>query len=179
MKFLGTAFYALIFTLLSSTAGMAQSGLAKQLDQLEEYISRRDRIAPEVSAVNVAWHLDHALKLVMGIYMTLEASDPEEYAYTFKPVRTLVLKTGWMPRGVGKAPKSVLPPDEVTLEALEKQLRVARSLLGRFEQLERKQFFNHPVFGALNRNRTTKFVRIHTRHHMKIVRDILKAEEAR
>ena len=33
--------------------------------------------------------------------------------------------------------------------------------------------FTHPYFGVLNKSHTTKFLTLHTRHHLSIISDIL------
>ncbi len=168
-----SALTLIVFVVNTGTAH-AQLNLEAELNQLEAYIAQRDSLAPDVSAVDVAWHLDHSLKMIIGIYSVLKASDPLSYSSSFKPVRTLVFTTGRMPRGVGKAPKSVLPPENIRTEDIMGQLEVARSLLPAFSQLDKKKHFNHYVFGVLNVKRSARFVKIHTRHHLRIVRDILK-----
>ena len=158
--------------------GSAQSELAAELDRIEGYFAQRDSMATDVSAVDVAWHLDHALKVIIGIYAELDASEPADYTSSFSGVRTLVFTLGRMPRGVGKSPESVLPPDLILTEDLQQQLATARSLLPKFTELGPKQHYDHYFFGVLNRKRAVRFLRIHTRHHLRIVRDIIKAGNA-
>lgn len=148
--------------------------LEKELDRLEAYIDQRDSLSSEVSAVPVAWHLDHMLKLVIAINGALQYSDPAQYHYRFKPVRSVVFTMGRFPRGVAESPASVRPPETILTKDIYAQLATARALLSSFADMDKKQSFNHPIFGLLNRRRTVKFINIHTRHHLRIVRDILR-----
>lgn len=148
--------------------------LGEHLDRIESYLDRRDALAPEVSAVPVAWHLDHMLKMVTAIHSVLKSSDPADYSYQIKPMRTLVFTMGRFPRGVAESPSSVRPPDIILTAAIREQLAGARALLPTFSALQKQQFFDHFVFGSLNRRRTVKFINIHTRHHLRIIDDILK-----
>ena len=157
---------------------LAQTDLAVELDRLENYLGRRDASAPEVSVADVAWHLDHALKVVLKIYEALEMSDAGAYSYSINPVRAMVFATGRFPRGVAKAPKEVTPPDDIFTEDVLAQLAEARALLPMFSELDRRKFYDHFMFGKLNRRRAMKFLVIHTRHHLRIVEDIVNAAEA-
>ena len=158
---------------LTTTA--AQEALATELQRIESYIDQRDLAATDVSTADVAWHLDHALKVMLNVYEALEASDTEEYSYAINPVRAVVFATGRIPRGVAKSPASVTPPDDIRTEDILTQLGEARDLLPKFYELEKRRYYEHFVFGKLNSRRATKFVLIHTRHHLRIIEDIVKA----
>ena len=162
-------------TLTTGAGVAAQSRLAASVDEIERYITQRDLLSKEVSEADVAWHLDHSLKVILAIHEQLGASDPERYEYSFKPLRTLVFTAGRFPRGVATSPKSVLPPEVIRTEDIRAQLAKVRAILPRLAQLDRKQFYNHFKFGKLNRRRSVKFMGIHTRHHLRIVRDIVRA----
>jgi hypothetical protein len=43
-----------------------------------------------------------------------------------------------------------------------------------FNDLEKNSFFIHPLFKQLNKKQTIKFLKLHTNHHFKIIKDILK-----
>ena len=155
----------------------AQGQLDEELTELESYLGDRDKLAKEVSAVGVAWHVDHALKVILSIYDEVQGSDPEAYRANFNFIRPFVFATGRMPRGVGKAPQSVLPPDEILTEDIREQLAMVRTVLPKFSGLDKKQHYNHYFFGVLNRRRALKFLKIHTRHHLRIIRDIIDAAD--
>jgi hypothetical protein len=78
-----------------------------------------------------------------------------------------------MPRGKARAPKSVIPTqiDKAELDAALD--RASLSVLNLLNQ-SLKQYFTHPMFGDLNTKLTSRFLWIHTEHHLKIVRDILR-----
>jgi|GEM_PF-349366 len=173
MRFFSTITFTIAIIFVHATNGLAQSVLASEFEQFERYVEKRDSIAPDVSAVNVAWHLDHLLKVINGISSQVDSSDPATYESNYKFIRTVVFTSGRMPRGVGKAPESVRPPEVILTEDIYKQLSSAKKALDNFSTLDKRQYFNHPVFGTLNRNRSRRFLKIHTRHHLRIIRDIV------
>lgn len=87
--------------------------------------------------------------------------------------RLFIFPTGTIPRGRGKAPKPVVSKTEIRIEALEEQLHTARTSIEAIQQLPANSHFKHVVFGRLNREKSEKFLSIHTEHHLKIIRDIL------
>ncbi|WP_424493607.1 DUF1569 domain-containing protein [Salinimicrobium sp. GXAS 041] len=151
--------------------------LQEQLKEMELYIKDREVLRTNVSKAPVGWHLSHSLKVFNNILDALKASDPEEYKSSFNFLKILVLTTGHIPRGKAKSPKAVLPPQEISKEHLEMQLKEALGKIGYFTEVDENAHFEHPYFNKLNRKETKRFLAIHTRHHLKIIRDILDAEK--
>jgi len=145
-----------------------------ELNILEKYIVDKDNFDEKVSKVTVGWHLHHSLKVINSVYDLLQSSDPNSYKKKFNFLRLLVYTLGKIPKGKGKAPKSVLPPDKITTEDIISQLTKAREKLKVFKELDENSNFKHPVFGVLNKKQTKRFLKIHTQHHLQIVKDILK-----
>jgi hypothetical protein len=91
----------------------------------------------------------------------------------------LILKTGFIPRGFGKAPGIAKPAgrDAADIAAGLRRLRERVDELD--EQLplleEAGWRCRHPYFGALEIGEWMRFMDVHHRHHLKIVRDIRKA----
>ncbi len=135
---------------------------------------RANELNPEVSEKSVGWHIDHSLRVISGICQQLVKSDPAAYRPKFSFGREYILLTGQMPRGRGRAPKAVVAPGEVTAEDLRQQMELCQQALGQIDGLPPNSHFFHPYFGMLNLKTTHRFLKIHTRHHLKIIRDILK-----
>ncbi len=148
--------------------------MKSELNKIEEYLIHRDSLNKEVSRVAVAWHLDHSLKVINGICDSLQKSKPTAYKRKFNMARTFSFTFGFIPRGRAQSPKSVLPPDTIKTDDIVSQLAIARDKLSILDALDDKSNFKHPVFNQLNKKQAKKFIEIHTRHHLKIVRDILK-----
>ena len=148
--------------------------LSKQIKEIELLIPKHKNTNPTVSKASVGWHLGHMIKVINGIYMALSQSDPHAYKSDFNILRKLIFTAGTFPRGVAKAPKSMRPPDIILTEDLYQQLDEASKHLPNFESLHINQFFNHYIFGALNREKAKRFIIIHTNHHLSIIRDIIK-----
>jgi hypothetical protein len=67
-----------------------------------------------------------------------------------------------------------MPPNIIKIKDIVSQLIKARDSVEEIEFLEGASNFIHPVYGQLNKKQTKRLLEVHTRHHLKIVRDILK-----
>jgi len=143
------------------------------LNELESYIPHYHVSRPEVSKGSVGWHIDHTLLTLNLIIDVMKKSNPEGYRWSFNIMRILVCNTGKIPRGKAKAPDVVQPKSLITPESLQLQLAAAKEGLMTLENLHPNQYFTHPFFGDLNRKPTVRFLKIHTYHHVKIIRDII------
>ncbi len=148
--------------------------LENELSKLKSAFPHLLALKTEVSEKNVAWHIDHSLKVMIMICKTLQKSNPENYEPKFNLMWLLVSTLGRIPRGKGKAPRYVLPPEKIEETSLHIQFEEAQKLLTEVEKLPAKSFMKHPIFGVLPRQGAIKFMKIHTNHHLKIIQDITK-----
>ena len=148
--------------------------LEQQLTEIERYIPLLKEENLAISKVSVAWQADHLLRVISSIVRALEQSDPIVFKAKFNFWRSLFLALNYLPRGKGRAPKKVIPTAEINESGLRQQLSFARDNTLQLEKLPALTHFSHPVFGELNKSQAKKFIRIHTEHHLKIIRDILK-----
>jgi hypothetical protein len=148
--------------------------LNRYLDELEEYIPFIKTHDENVSKVDIGWHLDHSLKVINGVFTTLKESNPEKYRPKFSFSRLVVFTFGRFPRGKAKAPEAVLPGPEVDQKELMARLEEARENFESYDSLHRNNYFRHPYFHHLNKKGAKRLMEVHTKHHLKIIRDILK-----
>ncbi|MCP4122409.1 MAG: YhcU family protein [Bacteroidetes bacterium] len=148
--------------------------LEKQIDKLESLIPQASTYKKEISRQTAGWHIHHSLKVIHTILTALERSKPEKYRWIFNMNRAILLSVGWFPRGRAKAPKIARPPDEVDLNGIQEELTAVRSLMDILENQPKDSYFKHPYFGMLNMPDANKFLRLHTHHHLKIIRDIIR-----
>ncbi|WP_396591444.1 DUF1569 domain-containing protein [Allomuricauda sp. R78024] len=148
--------------------------LDEQFSEIVDYIPKRDKFNKKISEVNVAWHLDHSLRTINRICEALERSDPNGFKSNFSWSRIFVFTSGIIPRGVAKSPKSVIPPKVIVTDSLYLQIEEAKANLKKIESLNEKAHFKHPYFNVIDKGQTKRFLKIHTQHHLKIVKDILK-----
>lgn len=147
--------------------------LEEELEKLESLFTERDSLNVEVSKVDVAWHLDHSLKVINAISDSMKASKPQDYKLKPKLGWLYIFTFNQIPRGVAQSPSFTLPPDTILTEDLFEQLNRARENMNSFDELDSKSHFIHPLLGILNKRRTKKFLKIHTQHHISIIQDIL------
>ncbi|QTE21709.1 DUF1569 domain-containing protein [Polaribacter cellanae] len=150
------------------------STLENQLTQIENYIPYFERINTKASKANVAWHLDHSLKVINSVVGVLQNSNPNLYKDNFSFLGKVLLKFNFFPKGKAKAPKHVLPPEIVLKEDIISQLVLAKANIREIEKLDVNAYFKHPLFGNVNKVRVIPFLKAHTNHHLKIVKSILK-----
>jgi len=144
------------------------------LTSLETHIKNHSVSNPKISNADIAWHIDHSLKVINNVIIALQKSNPNSYKNDFSFLGKLFFKLGFFPRGKAKAPKHVKPP-EVILEAdLISQMQLAKTNVETIANLEENAYFKHPLFGNINTTRVHRFLVLHTNHHLKIINDIMK-----
>jgi hypothetical protein len=150
------------------------NSLLPLLQQLENHISNFEKTNMKVSNSTVGWQIDHCLLVINGIIGQIEISDPLKFQPKWTFPKFMVFTTGKIPRGKAKAPKVVIPTQVATQEELISKLAAAKNNVLKLYSFSENQFFNHPFFKDLNVKQTKKFLTIHTKHHLKIIEDILK-----
>jgi len=145
--------------------------LIKTLESLQKV---KDIKNDSVSKSDIAWHIDHSLKVFNLVSKSLVLSNPKHYVNQFNTWRFVLFNLNFIPRGKAKAPKMVFPPNEISDELLEKQIQLAFENIEQLKTANKNAYFKHFVFGVLNKKRTIRFLKLHTNHHLKIIKDILK-----
>ena len=144
------------------------------LPELANYITHHNQSNKAISEVSVGWHIEHSLLVIKQITATVAQSEPKLYKYKFNISRFFVFLSKTIPRGKAKAPKVVIPVEEITIETLQESLKNTYQAVAYLKDCQEHQYFMHPFFGQLNKKQTIKLLAIHTQHHLKIIRDILK-----
>jgi hypothetical protein len=147
--------------------------LDKELRSITSLTNKGDVLNKNVSMATVSWHLQHSLMVINKICEAIQASDPKKFKGKFNLKRSIVFSLNKIPRGKGKSPKQVRPDENISKLSIEKHMTEAHKNLITLETLHKNAYFQHPFFGDLNLKNTKRFLRLHTRHHLKIIEDIL------
>ena len=148
--------------------------LISLIKELESSIAFRDKRNDSISISDIAWQIDHSLKVFNLVSEKLVNSNPELFKRNINKWRLLLFTLGYFPRGKVKAPKFVRPPEVILTEELRAQLQIAYDNIKKIKSASKHAHFKHFIFGVLNKNQTIRFLQLHTNHHLKIIRDILK-----
>ena len=149
--------------------------LLRLINLLEDQITMNDKENNTISSAKTGWHIQHSLLVINSIVNALKQSNPANYHWKFNLNRVFIFTINKIPRGKGKAPKAVQPKAEITHNVLHESVALAKINVHLLGSLHKNQYFLHPYFGHLNVKSTVKFLKIHTKHHLKIINDILKA----
>lgn len=150
--------------------------LERLLNELESYIPVYDKENTLVSASTVGWQIAHSFLVINEVVGQIKKSNPKNYKWKFNKNRFLaqtILRK--IPRGRVRAPKEVQPFEEINLKHLRSQLETTRNNVAGLQLLEAKKYFTHPFMGDLNLKTTIDFLALHTKHHLKIIKDMLKS----
>lgn len=150
------------------------NSLNNLLLQLENHIPNFEKTNSKISNSTIGWQIDHCLLVINGVMSQIEISNPTEFQSKFNFNRFMVFTTGKIPRGKIRAPKVVTPFDVATAEELKSKIEIAKNNISKLNNLPKNSFFKHPFLSNLNLKQTEKFLAIHTKHHLKIIEDILK-----
>ena len=143
------------------------------VDTLQTYIDKKSCTNESISAGSVGWHIQHSLLVIQKITETILASDPLAYSWSFNLKRVYVFLKNGFPRGSAKAPNIVIPTSDSTSDELNESIIKTKFVLAKLQQAKANQYFIHPFFGKLNKKSSIRFFDIHTRHHLKIIQDII------
>jgi hypothetical protein len=148
--------------------------LNKSINNLASYSSEFSKINPEISEANIGWHIVHSCLVITSVTKTIVNSDPSNFKkkFSFKAFYVLLFKK--FPRGKAKAPTFTHPQNELTESYIREVIQEARKSLDHLSRAASNQYFTHPIFGDLQLRKAIKFLGVHTYHHEKIIRDILK-----
>jgi len=146
--------------------------LNQLISSLESKIELHQKTNASVSNSTVGWQIEHSLKTIFQIVETVKNSNPNDYEWKFNKFKLLISVIGFIPRGKAKAPKVVLPDENISEESLLSSLQKVKSALQEWDSVDKNAYFPHPYFGNLNKKSTEWFLNLHTNHHLKIVNDI-------
>lgn len=152
--------------------------MQRELDELDNWAHRPDAFVPAVSGWSIHRQVDHcavSIREILGVVHQL-LDGGGEVGGRLGPMGTVILLTGWIPRGKAQAPEVVLPAEVVDVGALHASIAEARRLVETAHPERGGKRFLHPALGPMNARQWLRFARIHTRHHVKIVRDIARAQ---
>lgn len=127
-----------------------------------------------VSEANVGWHIMHSCLVITSITKAIMNSDPSQYKKKFSWKAFFVLLFNKIPRGKAKAPSFTQPANEVSTDMVLQQIADAHKSAALLLMVNKNKYFTHPIFGDLKLPTAIKFLYVHTYHHEKIIRDILK-----
>ena len=149
------------------------SKLSQYLEKIESAIPKFEEKKLSVSNSTVGWQIDHTLKAINKVLGGLKNAPKDKKA---KPtlLGRFCLLFRYIPRGKGKAPKEALPPENITENSLLDQLSSANEVIQQIPNIPIEVTFKHLYFGILTKKQTIKFLEVHTKHHLKIIDDILK-----
>jgi hypothetical protein len=144
------------------------------LDYLEAQAINYAKINTTISAANIGWHSIHSCLVINSIISTLLKSDPSNFKKKFSLKAYLVLLLNKFPRGKAKAPSFTMPTYEINTDSVLYNIAQSRQQITLLITAQKNQYFTHPIFGNLNLPQTIQFLGVHTHHHVKIIKDILK-----
>jgi hypothetical protein len=148
--------------------------IEQRLEKLYKFIEDADKVNTSVSSANVRWHIEHSLLVIIKMISALTDSDPAQYKWKFNLARAIVFTINKFPRGKGKAPDAVNPKqtEKTDFDAL---FSNTREKIEELKKADPNKFYDHNIFGVLNKNNTFILLDIHTKHHIQIIEDVISS----
>lgn len=150
------------------------SELTSQINLLQNYLQDYEEVNPSISQASIGWHMEHSLIVIEKMIYGLELSHPNEYKWRFNLGKIIAFTLNRFPRGKAKAPRISLPKSEPNIETIQLLIQNLDSKLENWNNLPEKSFILHPYFGPLKKDEVLKCLVIHTKHHLAIIRGIIK-----
>ncbi|MBL7661219.1 DinB family protein [bacterium] len=147
------------------------------ISELRQFAAATDLLNPDISKWSVGMQIEHLCLAMKRICTGLVESTPPAPANkssSFKGFlrKKVIFFAGRLPRGVGRAPEQTIPAKQPTSTELEKLLNECTEIVESASKLSPEHWFKHHVFGVLKRDAALRFIQIHNRHHLLIIREI-------
>jgi hypothetical protein len=151
---------------------MVGKKLQELINELYSFSNEAKQVNLKISSASVGWHISHSLLVIIKISHAIKNSNETDYKVQFSWRKMFLLVRGKFPRGKAQAPSSVKPMEEdiIDFHQLHQEALDASEML---RHLKGRKFFKHPLLGYLSKKETIRFLKIHTVHHLKIMKDIL------
>lgn len=143
------------------------------LKNLDSRIPKHSIRNEKISAWTVGMQIEHCLKSTIGICKAITNSEPYRGKIKKGLIRRIIFLTGMIPRGRGKAPAAAIPDEQTTESELWELMEKATLLVQKAAEFDSACWWEHFVFGVMQRDEALKFIAIHNRHHLKIISDIV------
>ena len=142
------------------------------VDELYRESHRAEESSNKISKASVGWHIAHSYLVIIKSCENILGNrnrPSKNPKWLQKEIFFLLRK---IPRNKIKAPEFVVPIDD-TEEEIQRLYDQAMSLLLQLKQT-REGYLSHPFLGPIKMRRVPLFLRIHTAHHLQIIREIIK-----
>lgn len=144
------------------------------LNNLEAQIDKYSILNKAISEGNVGWHIVHSCLVIDSVCGAVLKSDATKFIKKFSFKAFLVLLLNSFPRGKAKAPSFTMPSEQLNPASILQSIQASRKSIVALAKAGKNQYFTHPIFGDLNASDTFKFLAVHTNHHLKIIKDVIK-----
>lgn len=144
------------------------------LNELEAQITNYSKLNQTISEGNVGWHIVHSCLVINSVCAAVVKSDASKFIKKFSFKAFLVFLLNSFPRGKAKAPSFTVPSEELSPACILQSIQASHTSIDALSKAGKNQYFTHPIFGDLNAADTFKFLAVHTNHHLKIIKDIIK-----
>jgi hypothetical protein len=144
------------------------------INELETKIEHSEKLNMAISKAPVGWHVQHSLIVLLQIINAVEKSNPADYRYKFSIVKFIVYTLNKIPRGKAKAPEVALPKEKMNMDEMKQNIALLKTRLAVLDTLRPDNYFRHPYFGNLNLKAAIKMLKLHTKHHLQIINDIIR-----
>jgi len=146
--------------------------LIQKIEELEVFLSQTALDNPKISKAPIGWHIEHSTKAIYGISKALISSEPNNYKWSFNLYRYLFTYLNYLPRG-RKAPKALKVEANSSISEIKERIAKTKNILKKVALLPKNSYFQHPYFGLMDKKISLMFMRTHTHHHIKIIKDII------
>ena len=146
--------------------------LIELVDELHRHSNQAEKSSIEVSRATVGWHIAHSYLVIIKSCENLlsNTNRPSKNRKWLQQEVFFLLRK--IPRNKIEAPEFVVPIDH-SEEEIKRLYNQAISLLLQIKQ-NRNGYLSHPFLGPIKPQKVPLFLRIHTAHHLQIIREIIK-----